>query len=62
MLSGAFRCPNKATVFQAEVYAIYEAVQAVPRVHAVETITNLKFFVDSQAVLQALTAPRLSPE
>ena len=30
MLSGALRCPNEATVFQAEVYAIYEAVMAIP--------------------------------
>ena len=47
----SFRLPDKATVFQAEIFAINRAaifVQSMPN------ITFTKFFVDSQAALQAL--------
>ena len=45
------RLPDEATVFQAELMAIREAATAIS---AVPSLTTIKFYVNSQAVLRAL--------
>ena len=54
-----FRLPNYSTVYQAEVAAIREAALILqPMTH----LTNVKFFVDSQAALQSFLSDFITSE
>ena len=47
-----YRIPNKATIFQAEMYEVYRAAMALENYEA----DQIKFYIDSQAALLALTS------
>lgn len=51
VIETCFRLPDHATVFQAETLAIREATYVAQQM---PNLTDIKFFVDSQAVLRAL--------
>ena len=53
-----FRLPNSATVFQAELYAIYHGAMALKE-YVLEENNKVAFFSDSMASLQALNATEI---
>ena len=53
----SFRLPDKASVFQAEIYAINQAALFI---HNLPNFQFIKFFVDSQAALLALNSKDIS--
>ena len=57
ILEESYRLPNKATVFQAEIYAINKAALYLQSINCPQYV---KFFVDSQAALLALNNKSVS--
>ena len=54
--TNSFSLPNTATVFQAEIVAIYQAMLQLIRISATQKISYVKILCDSQAAILAIDA------
>ena len=54
--TNSFSLPNTATVFQAEIIAIYQAMLQLIRISTTQKISYVKILCDSQAAILALDA------